>query len=159
MATADNENIATNTDEVISQIEEEKEEEQPVNVSKFEYIKIAKQTTSTVVLEWKYNDDKVEDGENPENPEKVFKIVKLKNRNEWETISWTRKSICVMKNLEQNTCYSIKILVMIQMPDQFDVIDSSEVFKVNISKLLMSITQTDQQSPPFSVLHTSYSIT
>lgn len=132
MATADNENITTNTDEITSQINEEKEEEQPINVSKFEYIKIAKQTTSTVVLEWKYNDDKIEDEENPENPEKVFKIVKLKNRNEWETICWTRKSICVMKNLEQNTCYSIKILVMIQMPDQFDVIDSSEVFKVNI---------------------------
>lgn len=155
METVD-ENINENTDEVTSQIEVEKEEEQPINVSKFEYIKIAKQTTSTVVLEWKYNEDKIEDLENPENPEKVFKIVKLKNRNEWETISLTRKSICVMKNLEQNTCYSIKILVMIQMADNFDVIDSSDVFKVNIN--CFHVNNPNLIAIPISVLHSSYSV-
>lgn len=156
METEDNENINENTDEVTSQIEVEKEEEQPINVSKFEYIKIAKQTTSTVVLEWKYNEDKIENLENPANPEKVFKIVKLKNRNEWETITLTRKSICVMKNLEQNTCYSIKILVMIQMADNFDVIDSSDVFKVNIN--CFHVNKPNLITIPISVLHSSYSV-
>lgn len=128
---AESENLNANTDDHESNGEVpqgEEDEESTLVVSKFEYIKIAKQTTSTVVLEWKY----IDDSKNAVNVEKVYKIVKLKNRNEWETICWTRKSMCVIKNLEQNTCYSIKILVMVQMPDQFEVIDSSDVFKVNI---------------------------
>jgi hypothetical protein len=144
------ENNNANSQELDTENDVQKEES-PVPVSKFEYIKIVKQTTSTVVLEWKYNDEvaeKVEDFDNEgsadgeiteeveEPAEKVFKIVKLKNRNEWETICWTRKSLCVIKNLEQNTCYSIKILVMVQTTEKFEAIDSSDVFKVNIIKVL-----------------------
>lgn len=98
-------------------------EEKLVESSKFEFVRIAKQTASSVVLEWKYNDD---------DPEKVFKIVKLKNRNEWETICWSNKSSCTIKNLEQNTCYSIKVMVMVAGEDKFEVVDSSEIFKVEI---------------------------
>jgi hypothetical protein len=97
--------------------------------STFDYIKIAKQTISTVVLEWKYNHNE-DDGEvKPD--EIVFKIVKLKNRNEWETLCWSRKSSCVIKNLEQNTCYSIKVLAMVQKYERFEEIGSSNILKVN----------------------------
>lgn len=98
--------------------------------SNFEYFRIAKQTRQQVVLEWKYlsNEEEKEVIESPK--EKVFKIVKLKCRDEWETISWSRKSCCVIKNLEQNTCYSIKVLVMVQTFERFEVVDSSEILKV-----------------------------
>jgi hypothetical protein len=65
-----------------------------------------------------------------EDPEKVFKVVTLKNRYEWETICWSRKSSCTIKHLEPNTCYSMKVLVMVAKEDQFDVVDSSEIIKV-----------------------------
>lgn len=93
--------------------------EKPV---KFEYIKIVKQTTSSVILEWLYDAE--------DDPEIVFKIVSLKNRNDWETVCWSNKQTCTIKNLEQNTCYSIKILAMKPAPDKYDVIDSSDIFKV-----------------------------
>lgn len=116
-------------EEESAEIDEESQHETDKKVekapNKFEYIKIVKQTTSTVVLEWKYIDNTFYEDE------KVFKIVKLKNRDEWETICWSRKSMCVIKNLEQNTCYSIKINVMTQMTDKFHVVDSSDVFKVS----------------------------
>jgi hypothetical protein len=91
--------------------------------NRFEYFKIAKQTTSTVVLEWKYIDYNCD-------VEKAFKIVKLKNRDEWEPICWSRKPSCIIKNLEQNMCYSMKVLVMQQQPDKYQAIDSSAILKV-----------------------------
>jgi hypothetical protein len=99
------------------------------NHSNFEYIKILKQTTSSLALEWKYNDNDI-DNTKLECTERVFKIVKLKNRDEWETMCWSRNSTCVIKNLEQNVCYSIKILVMQQTFERFLEIDSSDIFKV-----------------------------
>lgn len=101
----------------------ESEETKPVASNNFEYIKIIKQTASSVVLEWKYNDDYGD-------AEKVFKLVTLKNREEWETICWSSKSPCTIKNLEQNSCYSIKILVMVASTDRYEVVDTSDIFKV-----------------------------
>lgn len=117
-----------NTDNKLLDIKSQAEvqqKEQTKTTSHFEFIKIVKQTTSTVVLEWQYSDEKTIEGS-----EKVFKIVKLQNRNEWETIIWTKKSMCVIKNLEQNTCYSIKILVMVQTYERFVETDSSNILKV-----------------------------
>lgn len=111
------------TDQKVLESELEKEfEGDDHQSSNFKYVKIAKQTTTSVVLEWMYDDD--------EDPEKVFKVVKLKNRDEWETICWSRKSSCTIKNLEQNTCYSMKVLVMVAKEDKFEVVDSSEIIKV-----------------------------
>lgn len=109
----------------ISPAESDEERQHPTHDSRsrFEYVRIAKQTTSVVVLEWKYIDYNCD-------IEKVYKIVKLKNHDEWETICWSRKLSCVIKNLEQNTCYSIKVLVMQQLFDKFQVVDSSEILKV-----------------------------
>lgn len=105
-----------------SDLQVEYEEYHHQQVSNFKYVKIAKQTSTTVVLEWSYDDGN--DGG------KVFKVVTLKNRNEWDTICWLRKSSCTIKNLEQNTCYSMKILVMVAGKDKFEIVDSSDIIKV-----------------------------
>ena len=91
--------------------------------SKFKYAKIAKQTACSVVLEWMYD--------NSEDEKIDFKIVTLKNRDEWITLCWSQKTSCTIKNLEENTCYSIKILAMMSKKDKFEIVDSSEILKVN----------------------------
>lgn len=108
-----------------SDSDDEERPQPPTHItrSRFDFARIAKQTTSIVVLEWKYIDYNCD-------VEKVYKIVKLKNHDEWETICWSRKSSCIIKNLEQNTCYSIKVLVMQQLNDRFQAVDSSEILKV-----------------------------
>ncbi|KAG5673650.1 hypothetical protein PVAND_003678 [Polypedilum vanderplanki] len=123
------ENSYENNKILTCESDEEEQEQQHQLIrhakSRFEYFKIVKQTTSTVVLEWKYIDYNCD-------VEKVFKVVKLKNHNEWETICWSRKSSCIIKNLEQNTCYNIKVLVMQQLPDKFEAVNSSEVLKCSM---------------------------
>lgn len=95
---------------------------------------VTTQTSSSVILQWIY--------ERPETTpetlsEIVFKLLKLETRDEWKSIAWTRKTSCKIENLEQNVCYSLQLLVLVQDDDEFKVVDQSDVFKVknNFSNL------------------------
>jgi hypothetical protein len=93
--------------------------------SRFSALTVTTQTSSSVVLTWTY-DRPSSVGER----EVVFKLLKLESRDEWKAIAWTRKSTCTIENLEQNVCYSLHMLVLVEGVDEFKVIDESEIFKV-----------------------------
>jgi hypothetical protein len=80
---------------------------------------------SSVVLTWLYDRPDFSADQ-----EFVFKLLRLETRDEWKPIAWTRKKTCTVKNLEQNVCYSLRLLVLLELVDEFKVIDESEVFKV-----------------------------
>lgn len=93
--------------------------------NRFSSLNVSTQTSSSVILTWTYSrSDEVGDRE------LVFKLLKLESRDEWKAISWTRKSTCTIENLEQNVCYSLQILVLMEELEEFKVVDESEIFKV-----------------------------
>jgi hypothetical protein len=90
-------------------------------------IEVTTLTSSSVVLTWKYA-SLISTSER----ELVFKLLKLETRDEWKAIAWTRKMTCTIKNLEQNVCYSLQILVLVEDEEEFKVVDESGIFKVSI---------------------------
>lgn len=93
----------------------------------FRSLTVTTRTPSSVILHWDY----VPICDSPK--ELVFKLLKLESRDEWKTISWTRKTTCTIDNLEQNICYSLQILVLAEDEDEFKVVDESDVFKVRVT--------------------------
>lgn len=101
--------------------------------SNFRCLTVTTRTSSSVVLKWSYeNKEQVEDSANKEF---VFKLLKLQSRDDWIASAWTRKSTCIVDNLEQNVCYSLQLLVLLEEEDEFRVVDKSEVFKVSLGPL------------------------
>jgi Fibronectin type III domain len=93
--------------------------------SRFSALTVTTKTSSSVVLSWSY-DRPGTVGQK----EIVFKLLKLESRDEWRSIAWTRKYTCTIENLEQNVCYSLQMLVLVEESDEFEVLDESEIFKV-----------------------------
>lgn len=114
--------MSENWEEIEKVLEETKE-----TSSVFHSLSVTTQTASSVILKWEYQPS-VEPS-----TELVYKLLKLETRDEWKPIAWTRKSTCVVDNLEQNVCYSLRLLVLIEGNDEFKVVDQSDVFKVDIS--------------------------
>lgn len=118
--------------------EENLDENPPESFSNFRSIAVTTLTSSSVILQWIY-----EPPQSILDPsgKVVFKLLKLETRDEWRAIAWTRKMTCKIENLEQNVCYSLQLLVLLQDEDEeFKVVDESEIFKViyvsfQISKL------------------------
>ena len=110
----------------------EKQDENPSETfSNFRSLTVTTLTPSSVTLQWIY--------EPPQSisdlsREIVFKLLKLETRDEWKAIAWTRKMTCKIENLEQNVCYSLQLLVMVEDGDEFKVVDESNVFKVSFFK-------------------------
>lgn len=96
--------------------------------SNFRSLTVTTRTSSSVVLNWIYENDQIEDSSCAEF---VFKLLKLQSRNEWITTAWTRNSTCTIENLEQNVCYSMQLLVLLEDDNQFNIVDQSEIFKVS----------------------------
>lgn len=96
--------------------------------SNFRSLTITTRTSSSVVLNWNYENDQFKDSTCAEF---VFKLLKLQSRNEWITTTWTRRSSCTIENLEQNVCYSMQLLVLLEGENEFEIIDQSEIFKVS----------------------------
>lgn len=128
-------------------------EENPTEtLSSFRSLTVTTQTSSSVILQWIY--------ERPQpicesSKELVFKLLKLETRDEWKAIAWTRKTTCTIDNLEQNVCYSLQLLLLVEDEDEFKLIDESEIFKV-----VKSIRQDLRKflfSQIFSVLNSSSS--
>lgn len=95
----------------------------------FHGLSVTTLTESSVNLQWKYT--------RPEflsdvSKELVFKLLRLEARGEWKSIAWTRKLTCTVKNLEQNICYSLKLLVLVEKDDEFEIVDETEIFKARI---------------------------
>lgn len=94
--------------------------------SRFNSIDVMTHTSSSAILKWAY--------ERPPTIESfrevVFKLLLLESRDDWKPIAWTRKTTCKIEHLEQNVCYSLQLLVLVEVEDEFKVVDKSEVFKV-----------------------------
>lgn len=103
----------------------------------FRSLTVTTQATS-VVVSWQYERPKASVDE-----EFVFKLLKLETRDEWKAIAWTRKMTCTVVNLEQNVCYSLQLLALVERDDEFEVIDKSEVFKVRALGSLQLSTHFD----------------
>lgn len=99
--------------------------------SNFRFLNITTRTSSSVVLKWSYENKE----EDCANKEFVFRLLKLQSRDDWIASAWTRKSTCIVDNLEQNVCYSLQLLVLLEEEDEFKVVDRSEVFKVSFGIL------------------------
>ncbi|CAO1430006.1 unnamed protein product [Diamesa serratosioi] len=97
--------------------------------SNFTFINVINQTISSIDLQWEYS---AAIAMSSACHEYVFQIIKMKARDLWEKIYWGRKSQCTIKCLEQNVCYSLKILVLEQQDDEFVRIDESNIFKIAI---------------------------
>lgn len=98
--------------------------------SNFRSLTVTTQTSSSVILQWIY--EKPQPDFDP-SKELVFKLLKLETRDEWKAIAWTRKTTCTIDNLEQNVCYSLQLLLLVEDEDEFKVVDESDVFKVKLS--------------------------
>jgi hypothetical protein len=96
------------------------------SASNFHSLEITTLSESSVNLQWNYVRP-----EHLQNVEIVFKLLKLEAKDEWKSIAWTRKSNEVLKNLEQNICYSLKLLVLIEEENEFKTVDETEVFKAS----------------------------
>lgn len=107
---------------------EEETKNNPESPSNF-CLTVTTQTSSSVILQWIY--EKTE-ALAESTSEIVFKLLKLETRDEWKSIAWTRNRSCKIENLEQNVCYSLQLLVLVQDDDEFKVVDQSDVFKVEI---------------------------
>ena len=97
--------------------------------SNFRSLSVSTLSESSVNLQWNYV--------RPErlstlSQELVFKLMKLEARDGWKSIAWTRKMFCVVKNLEQNVCYSLKLLVLVEEENEFVNVDETDVFKASI---------------------------
>lgn len=117
------------SEDVVLEEEHLEIEEIPPKTSNFNLLSVTTLTESSVNLQWNY--------ERPPpfadvSIELVFKLLKLETRSEWKSIAWTRKMSCDVKNLEQNVCYSLKLLVLVEKEDEFEVVDGTEVFKASI---------------------------
>lgn len=96
--------------------------------SNFQALTVSTQTqaAASVVLQWTYNrPQSVEPSQ-----QVIFKLLKLESKDEWKAIAWTRKETCKIENLEQNVCYSLQLLALVEEGDEFKVIDRSDIFKV-----------------------------
>lgn len=107
---------------------EEESETKPESLSNF-HLTVTTQTSSSVILQWIYNEA---EAFADSSSEIVFKLLRLESRDEWKSIAWTRKTSCKIENLEQNVCYSLQLLVLVQDDDEFKVVDQSDVFKVEL---------------------------
>lgn len=99
-------------------------------LSNFRSLTVTTQTSSSVILQWIY--DRTQTICEP-SKELVFKLLKLETRDEWKAIAWTRKTTCTIDNLEQNVCYSLQLLLLVEDEDEFKVVDESDVFKVKLN--------------------------
>lgn len=101
--------------------------ENPPSFSNFRSLTVTTLTSSSVILQWLYQPPQ---SISEPSKEVVFKLLKLETRDDWKAIAWTRKMTCKIENLEQNVCYSLQLLVMLQDEDDFKVVDESDIFKV-----------------------------
>lgn len=99
-------------------------------LSNFRSLTVTTQTSSSVILQWIY--DRTPTICEP-SKELVFKLLKLETRDEWKAIAWTRKTTCTIDNLEQNVCYSLQLLLLVEDEDEFKVLDESDIFKVKLN--------------------------
>jgi hypothetical protein len=114
--------------ELVGEICSQPLESQLKPVSNFSSLSVTTLSESSVNLQWNYI--------RPENlsgisEELVFKLLRLEARDEWKSIAWTRKMFCVVNNLEQNVCYSLKLLVLVQKENEFVIVDETDVFKAS----------------------------
>jgi hypothetical protein len=101
---------------------------EPESISNFRSLSVSTLSESSVNLQWNY----VRPASLSESAkELVFKLLKLEARDEWKSIAWTRKMFCVVKNLEQNVCYSLKLLVLVEEENEFVIVDETDVFKAS----------------------------
>lgn len=120
-------------DEISEQSQEVVTEPEPT--SKFHSLSVTTLTESSVNLQWKYIPP--EELSNP-SIKLVFKLLRLETRGEWKSIAWTRKTSCDIKNLEQNVCYSLKLLVLVERESAFEVVYETDVFKVSFNEISMN---------------------
>ena len=120
-------------DEDEDEDEENVDENSPEALSNFRSLTVTTLTSSSVTLQWMY--DRPQSVE--PSREIVFKLLKLESRNEWKAIAWTREMTCKIENLEQNVCYSLQLLVLIEEKDEFKIVDESDVFKVSELKIAL----------------------
>lgn len=114
-------------DEDVIDLDVKDEEFPKAPTSNFSSIEVTTHTSSSAILQWAYErPTTIEDNRK----EIVFKLLQLESRDEWKSKAWTRKTTCKIENLEQNVCYSLQLLVLIEVEDEFKVVDKSKVFKV-----------------------------
>lgn len=111
-------------------LKENFEENPSESSSNFRSLTVTTLTSSSVTLQWFYE---APPSISDLSRQIVFKLLKLETRDEWKAIAWTRKMTCKIENLEQNVCYSLQLLVMVENEggDEFEVADKSDVFKVS----------------------------
>lgn len=95
--------------------------------SNFHSLSVSTLSESSVHLQWNYSPESFSSF----SQEFVFKLLRLEARDEWKSIAWTRKMFCVVKNLEQNVCYSLKLLVLVEKENEFVIVDGTDVFKAS----------------------------
>lgn len=118
--------MSENSPEISSK--EDLDETSPGAASNFHSLKSENFSLSSVNLQWDYVRPQSVDPSR----EIVFKLLKQETRDEWKSIAWTRKKTCIVENLEQNVCYSLKLLALVEDENEFRMVDESEIFKVKI---------------------------
>lgn len=99
------------------------------SISNIHSLSVTTLTESSVNLQWKYVPS---DSDSDPTKVLVYKLVRLEARGEWKSIAWTRQMSCIVKNLEQNVCYSLKLLVLVEKENEFEIVDETDVFKASI---------------------------
>lgn len=113
-------------DENLKDCEMTLEESPEVSSSNFSSIDVTTHTSSSAMLNWSY----IRPATIESSQEVVFKLLQLESRDEWRSIAWTRRTTCKIENLEQNVCYSLQLLVLLEDEAEFRVVDKSKIFKV-----------------------------
>ncbi|XP_055594156.1 putative ankyrin repeat protein RF_0381 [Uranotaenia lowii] len=87
---------------------------------------LTKQTTSTIGFRWEFVEpfrDKFD----------IFKVEKCFGcrRNQWEVVHWSTAWSVMVRNLEQNLCYSFRIFVLRQREEDGNIVylKKSKIFK------------------------------
>lgn len=87
---------------------------------------LTKQTTSTIGFRWDFP-------EPLESPFDLFKVEKCYSckRNQWQVVHWGTVWSATVRNLEQNLCYSFRIIVLRQLEEDesFVCVRKSQIFK------------------------------
>ncbi|XP_058466242.1 putative ankyrin repeat protein RF_0580 [Malaya genurostris] len=87
---------------------------------------LTKQTTSVIGLRWDFTGLLGE-------PFDLFKVEKCYScrRNRWDVVHWSKERSVVVRNLEQNLCYSFRINVLRQDEEdgRFTYLRRSKIFK------------------------------
>lgn len=90
-------------------------------------IYLTKQTTSTIGLRWDFPETR----EAP--PFDLFKVEKCFSckRNQWQVVHWGTAWSTMVRNLEQNLCYSFRIsaLQLNEEDERFVCVRKSQIFK------------------------------